>query len=211
MHILVADGRAVGFLERCGFGGPARRRRCGSMSGVSIEAACPARMDRPHLPIFTVRPFTSFRLIVPIPESGRSLPVIEGTTMATGIRRAGDFCWINILTPEPAEAMEFFAKVLGWTYFEMPGIGHGMQVDGRNIGGLFDLHGPNCPPESAMYRRDGQGRRCRRDLRAGRRPRRPIKQTCDIGDQGRMAVCHDPNGAQFRHLGAQEDAGHRRR
>ena len=44
--------------------------------------------------------------------------------------------------------MEFFAKVLGWTYFEMPGIGHGMQVDGRNIGGLFDLNGPTAHLES---------------------------------------------------------------
>ena len=45
--------------------------------------------------------------------------------MATGIRRTGEFCWINMLTPRPAQAMEFFARVLGWTYFEMPGIGHG--------------------------------------------------------------------------------------
>ncbi len=37
--------------------------------------------------------------------------------MATGIRDAGDFCWINILTPRPTEAMAFFARVLGWTYF----------------------------------------------------------------------------------------------
>ena len=54
--------------------------------------------------------------------------------MATGIRKAGDFCWINMLTPQPAEAMEFFAKVLGWTYFEMPPFGHGVQVGGRDIG-----------------------------------------------------------------------------
>ena len=66
--------------------------------------------------------------------------------MTTGIRKTGDFCWINILTPRPPDAMDFFAQVLGWTYFEMPGIGHGMQVDGRNIGGIFDTDGPNSPP-----------------------------------------------------------------
>ena len=36
--------------------------------------------------------------------------------MATGIRRTGDFCWINMLTPNPAKAREFFAKLLDWTY-----------------------------------------------------------------------------------------------
>src|SRR5437763_12807982 len=71
--------------------------------------------------------------------------------MATGIRKTGEFCWINIVTPKPAEAMEFFAAVLGWTYFEMPGIGHGIRVGGRDIGGLFDLHGPSTPPGLPPY------------------------------------------------------------
>jgi predicted enzyme related to lactoylglutathione lyase len=118
--------------------------------------------------------------------------------MATGIRRAGDFCWINILTPEPAAAMEFFAKVLGWTYFEMPGYGHGMQVDGRNIGGLFDLNGPGCPPGlppciGVMVKVDNVDKTCERVTALGG----SVKQTMDIEEQGRMAVCHDPNGANF--------------
>ena len=91
--------------------------------------------------------------------------------MATGIRKAGDFCWINILTPEPAEAMEFFAKVLGWTFFEMPPYGHGVKVGGKDIGGLFDLNGPNCPPGlQPVIGVDGQGRERRRHLREGHRP-----------------------------------------
>jgi predicted enzyme related to lactoylglutathione lyase len=118
--------------------------------------------------------------------------------MATGIRKAGDFCWINILTPQPAEAMDFFARVLGWTYFEMPGMGHGMQVDGRNIGGLFDINAPNCPPGlspviGVMIKVDNADATCERSLSLGGR----AKPAFDIGDQGRMAVCHDPNGAAF--------------
>ena len=35
--------------------------------------------------------------------------------MAVGVRRPGEFCWINVLSPEPAKACDFFAKVLGWT------------------------------------------------------------------------------------------------
>ena len=42
--------------------------------------------------------------------------------------------------------MEFFAKALGWTYYEMPPYGHGVQAGGRDIGGLFDLNGGGCPP-----------------------------------------------------------------
>ena len=28
----------------------------------------------------------------------------------------------------------------------MPGIGHGMHLDGRNISGIFDFNRANCPP-----------------------------------------------------------------
>src|SRR4051812_4610175 len=66
--------------------------------------------------------------------------------MATGTRNIGDFCWINMLTPEPAEAREFFGRILGWTYFEMAGMGYGVRVGGRDVGGMFDLAGPNTPP-----------------------------------------------------------------
>ena len=66
--------------------------------------------------------------------------------MTTGIRPMGDFCWINMLTPQPADARAFFGRLLDWTYVEMPGMGHRVQVGGRDIGGLFDLDGPNTPP-----------------------------------------------------------------
>ena len=43
--------------------------------------------------------------------------------MATGIRKTGEFCWINMLTPQPEQACAFFGTLLGWTYAEMPGMG----------------------------------------------------------------------------------------
>ena len=52
--------------------------------------------------------------------------------MTTGTPKAGDFCWINMLTPQPAEARAFFGELLGWTYAEIPGMGHGVQVGGRD-------------------------------------------------------------------------------
>ena len=65
--------------------------------------------------------------------------------MTTGTRKSGEFCWINMLTPRPTEARAFFGKLLGWTYGEIPGMGHAVKVGGRDIGGLFDLEGPNTP------------------------------------------------------------------
>ena len=118
--------------------------------------------------------------------------------MATGIRTPGDFCWINILTSKPAEAMEFFGHVLGWSFFEMPGVGHGMKVGGRNIGGLFDLDGPNCPPGlpptiGVMIKVTDADATCAKIAALGGKTKPPFA----IQDQGRMAVCHDPTGAAF--------------
>jgi hypothetical protein len=39
--------------------------------------------------------------------------------MATGMRKAGEFCSTNKLTPRPAEAREFLGRLLGWRSFEI--------------------------------------------------------------------------------------------
>ena len=118
--------------------------------------------------------------------------------MATGTRKTGEFCWINMLTPQPAEARQFFGQILDWTYFEMPGIGHGVKVAGRDIGGLFDLHGPNTPPGlkpviGVMVKVDSADAICEKVTSLGGKARPAF----DIMDQGRMSVCFDPNGAEF--------------
>lgn len=48
--------------------------------------------------------------------------------MTTGVRGPGEFCWINMLTPEPAKAREFFGSRLDWTSTEIPGMGHYFTV-----------------------------------------------------------------------------------
>jgi len=118
--------------------------------------------------------------------------------MSTGTRPIGDFCWINMLTPQPAAAREFFARVLGWTYVEMPGMGHRVQVGGRDIGGLFDLDGPATPPGTppligVMVKVANADDAAAHVTSLGGHARDPF----DIMDQGRMAVCRDPNGAEF--------------
>jgi hypothetical protein len=57
-------------------------------------------------------------------------PNARRIAMAAALRKTGELCWINMLAPRPAEALEFFAAVLGWTYFEIPGLSHGIRVGG---------------------------------------------------------------------------------
>ena len=118
--------------------------------------------------------------------------------MPIGTRKAGEFCWINILTAQPAAARDFFGTLLGWTYFEMPGMGHGIQVAGRNIGGLFDLEGPNTPPGTraivgVMVKVESADATCDMVIALGGTARPAF----DIPGAGRMAVCGDSTGVKF--------------
>lgn len=117
--------------------------------------------------------------------------------MPTGTRKVGNFCWINVLTPRPAEARDFFSKLLGWTYTEIPFIGgHIVKVDGKEIGALFDLAGPNTPPGTpaaigVMVKVASADATAAKAKELGGQAQPPF----DIMMQGRMAVCHDPSGA----------------
>ena len=118
--------------------------------------------------------------------------------MKSGTRRDGEFCWINMLTPRPDEARAFFGNLLGWTYSEIPGMGHAVQVGGRDIGGLVDLDGPNTPKGTpphigVMVKVEDADAVCEKVSALGGE----AKPAFDIMNQGRMAVCTDPNGAQF--------------
>lgn len=118
--------------------------------------------------------------------------------MASGVRKTGEFCWINILTPEPKAARDFFGKLLGWKYSMIPAIGHRIQVAGHDIGGLFDLDSPQTPAGTpphigVMVKVDDADAAAARVVELGGRTMPPF----DIMFQGRMAVCFDANGANF--------------
>lgn len=119
--------------------------------------------------------------------------------MTTGFRKPGDFCWINLLTPDPAAARAFYAALLDWTYTEMPGnMGHLVLVGGKTIGGLFDLANPGTPPGTPpgigvmVHVKDADATSARAAQLGG-----TGKPAFDIMDQGRMAECTDPNGGAF--------------
>lgn len=118
--------------------------------------------------------------------------------MATGLRKPGEFCWINVMTPEPDKAMTFFGGLLGWTFGEIPGLGHSIKVGGSDIGGLFDVVSPQTPDGmppviGVMLKVESVDATAARVAGLGGR----AMPAFDIGDQGRMAVCFAPDGAQF--------------
>lgn len=118
--------------------------------------------------------------------------------MTNRFRNPGEFCWINMLTPVPDQARLFFAKLLDWDYSDIPGMGHLILVDGHQIGGMFDLAGPQTPAGTppgigVMVRVENADATAARAAELGG----TSKPGFDIADQGRMAECYDPNGANF--------------
>ncbi|MDB4908738.1 MAG: 27 kDa antigen Cfp30B [Gemmatimonadetes bacterium] len=134
--------------------------------------------------------------------------------MAMEARKANEFCWINMLTPDPDGARAFFTEVLGWTYRDMPGMGHVIQAGGADMGGLFDLNGPNTPPGAramigVMVKTDDADASAERVRALGGKAQPPM----DIAQNGRMVVVHDPSGANIdlwqekRERGSSADPG----
>ena len=119
--------------------------------------------------------------------------------MATGIRKSGEFCWINLLTSKPAEARRFFSEIFGWTYKDLSEMGGGIiSVDGHDVGGLWDLDGPNTPPGTApmigvMFKVDSADEAAEKVRSLGGNARAPM----DIATNGRLVVSADPLGAGF--------------
>jgi len=118
--------------------------------------------------------------------------------MATGTRKTGEFCWINMITPQPAKAREFFAALLGWTYGDIPGLGYSIKVGGHEVGGMFDLEAPNTPPGTppligVMVKVESADAAAAKATTLGGKS----QPAFDIMDQGRMAVLFDPAGANL--------------
>jgi len=119
--------------------------------------------------------------------------------MSVGIRAPGQFCWVNMLTSAPSKAQGFFGELFGWTYEEMTGVlGWAIHVDGRPIGGMFDLGHPNTPAGTPPHigvamKVESAAATVEKVTSLGGTARPPM----DILDAGRIVACTDPNGARF--------------
>jgi predicted enzyme related to lactoylglutathione lyase len=118
--------------------------------------------------------------------------------VTTGIRKPGQFCWFNMLTSDTAKAREFFARVLGWTYNEIPNMGHMVLVGGNMVGGVWDIESPQTPPGTRPY--IGVTIKVESADAAAEKVKSlggDAKPAFDVMDQGRMAVCYDTSGVEF--------------
>jgi predicted enzyme related to lactoylglutathione lyase len=118
--------------------------------------------------------------------------------MTTGIRRTGEFCWVNMLTADLDAARDFYAALLGWTYRDMGGMGYGIKVGGLDVGAMFDLAHPNTPPGTrahigVMIKVDDADATCERITALGGKARAPFTVNKGL----RMSVCGDSTGASF--------------
>ena len=120
------------------------------------------------------------------------------SAMTTRTRADGEFCWINVLTPQPERARDFFRMLLRWSFTEIPGTGHRIQIAGHDIGAIFDVNSsllpPGTPPAIGVMVKVANAEAARERILALGGDASPTR---DIGAQGRTADCRDPNGAFF--------------
>ncbi len=124
----------------------------------------------------------------------------DEVTMATNWRDIHDFCWINLVTPDVERAASFFSRIFGWKYQELPGVPGGRLIRvGEGLAGAFmDQHAPGMPAEMAavigvMVRvADADTTVAKMNAAGGK-----AGQAFDVLDNGRMAVCFDPTGANL--------------
>ena len=117
--------------------------------------------------------------------------------MTTGSRKPNDFCWINLMSPQGEKGRTFFASLFGWAYDDMglPG-GQLIMVDGHPIGAFMDLDVVQMPPTppviGAMIKATNAD-----EMAAKVKANGGTAAVHDVGTNGRMGMCTDPNGAIF--------------
>jgi uncharacterized protein len=150
--------------------------------------------------LWTTRPrlWTQTYTHTPLAKTDSACELHRPSTMVVGTRNFRTFCWINMLTPEPKVSMSFYSTLLGWTFEDMPDYGHVILVDGKQVGGLFDLNAPSTPEGTkpvlaAMAKVENADQFADKVVALGGK----VKPAFDVGEQGRMLVCYDPVGAEF--------------
>ena len=113
---------------------------------------------------------------------------------ATLVNSPGSMTWNDLATPDPEAAVDFYGKLFGWTFEEVPESAAGYRVIGngdRSNGGIFPVEGPsNWMP---YFGHDDVEPARERD----RRPRRQALQRSHAHVAGTIAVLGDPQGAVF--------------
>jgi predicted enzyme related to lactoylglutathione lyase len=115
-------------------------------------------------------------------------------------REYGQFCWYELVTPDPASAESFYKKVVGWTTAKPMGPDYTViEADGAGVGGVMaltdEMSAMGVPPCWTGYIMvEDLDDAVARLQKLGGSIRRP---PAEIPNVGRFAVAADPQGAVF--------------
>jgi len=113
---------------------------------------------------------------------------------------AGHVCWIELLTTDPAAALDFHREIFGWGHktwdLGPAGTYHLFTRDGREVAGMMAMpEDAEAPPHWMCYFLVADvDAAAARSLELGAAVYVPPR---DIPDVGRMSVLADPTGATF--------------
>jgi uncharacterized protein len=113
----------------------------------------------------------------------------------------GTFYWNELNTHDPKKACEFYSRVLGWRFEEMPmpdGVYRVAKLGDRAVGGVFEMRGKHfegVPPHWLAYIAvDDIDKRVAAAKQAGARV---IREPFDVKGVGRIAILTDSVGAHI--------------
>jgi predicted enzyme related to lactoylglutathione lyase len=118
--------------------------------------------------------------------------------------------WVDVSSPDPARAKEFYASLFGWEIAEGPPEAGGYaiaQVRGRSVAGIGPQMNPAAPPAWTTYVDVDSADAAVELVRAS--GGMVFMEPMDVMDVGRLAIFADPTGAVIglwqpgTHLGAQ--------
>ncbi|MEU9046530.1 MULTISPECIES: VOC family protein [unclassified Kitasatospora] len=108
----------------------------------------------------------------------------------------GSPCWIDLGSPDIPATAEFYRKVFGWTFQEVPEAGgYGFfQLNGKTVGALGNLDEGSRSAWTTYFRTEDVDATVKAAEQAGATVRVP---PMDVMQEGRFAALTDPQGAEF--------------
>jgi predicted enzyme related to lactoylglutathione lyase len=144
---------------------------------------------------------------VDVPNIGRMAAVAdrEGASFvlfrtAGGLQRInepGAYCWSELYSNDPAQAVEFYTGLLGWDVKASPGYWEFGPVAGRHVAGMLEIRpewGPVPPNWMAYFQVADLDASMAKVSDLGGQIPMPV---LDIEKVGRCAMVGDPTGAYF--------------
>lgn len=141
---------------------------------------------------------TAGRMAVFVDPSGATFAVWQaGDHVGAGlVNEAGAFCWNEIFTPTPDDAMAFYGPLFGWEAAPMPlgdtEIYTVLMSGDRAVGGIVTVDAP--PMWQVTFAVDDCDASVATALELGATV---VMAPEDIPDIGRFAMIDDPHGARF--------------